>query len=146
MSKRSGKGASKGNVLKKLGAAVTRAMGVKTSKKTAKDAVSLKWRAAALKAWRTRRARAAQKPARASVQGGAKHQGALQRLKDFQKKHGHAFAPLDLSKNHEARLLVIRLLRMGVDPVILEKATGLGRQTIAAYRAHHTMGTYNITG
>jgi len=139
--------ASKDATLKKLGKAVGKVVGMKNSKGS-KDAVSAKWRAAALKAWRTRRARAAQRPAtfRASVRGETRHQEMIKRLKAFQKEHGHAFVPLDLAKNKEARLLVIRLLRMGVDPVILGKATGLSRRTIAAYRAHATMGTYEDEG
>jgi len=116
--------ASKDATLKKLGKAVGKVVGMKNSKGS-KGAVSAKWRAAALKAWRTRRARAAQEPAisRASAQA-------------------NAFAPLNLSKNREARLLVVRLLRAGIGPDILAKATGLKRKTLAAYRAHETMGTY----
>lgn len=81
-----------------------------------------KWRAAALKAWRTRRANSASRSSK------------------------NLTSAIDLEKNKDARLIVIRLLAYGIDPDLLAKVTGLKRRTIAAYRAHQTMGTYRLRG
>jgi len=47
-----------------------------------------------------------------------------------------------LVKGTGAHTLVSRLLRLKVDSVALQKATGQPRQCIAAIKAHNTMGTY----